>query len=168
MKVVQVQLNCVRRSLTLWEKLLSRKAFTKDQGDIGASAASLTPRERIDSDWTDDGVLPVFTQPKGQLFTNSVWGRQKNKLWVRVQIYTLSPYTNTQPVGLDPLPDQQLLWAEPNCVCQTHQKHQSNNLCIHLHKTIKVLPCYWACTMVIVWHSLIYLEICFFLRHVTL
>lgn len=50
----------------------SLKAFTKDQGDIGAGAASLTPRERIDSDWTDDGVLPVFTQPEGQLFTNSL------------------------------------------------------------------------------------------------
>jgi len=48
------------------------KTSPRDQGDIGAGAASLTPRERIDSDWTDDGVLPVFTQPEGQMLTDSL------------------------------------------------------------------------------------------------
>ncbi len=62
----------------------SLKALTEDQGDIGVSAASLTPRERTDSDWTDDGAFSGFTQPEGQLFTSSPWGRQKNKLRVRV------------------------------------------------------------------------------------
>lgn len=68
----------------------SLKAFTEDKGDFGASMASLMPRERIDSDWADDGVFSGFTQPEGQLFTSSPWGRQKNKLRVRVQIYTHS------------------------------------------------------------------------------
>ncbi len=67
-----------------YKEKTSLKAITEDQGDIGVSAASLTPRERTDSDWTDDGAFSGFTQPEGQLFTSSPWGRQKNKLRVRV------------------------------------------------------------------------------------